>query len=386
MSKAQRPTSPVSASLHQNGAVVVDGLRKKYPRPSRRTPQVLAVDGVSFSVDQGTMFTLLGPSGCGKTTTLRCIAGLERPDAGEITVRGRTLVSTRSRINVPANERGLGMVFQSYAIWPHLNVFQNVAFPLLVLPRTRRPSRRSIRERVERVLEVVQLHHLLDRPATHLSGGQQQRLALARALVAEPMLLLLDEPLSNLDAQLREQMRFELKRLQRELGITSVYVTHDQIEALMMSRHIAVMNEGRIEQIGRPREIYDRPQTRFVASFVGVSNLLDGVIDGKRNGVYVVTTEHGEMTVASEAAFTTGTPVTVAVRPERIQILEDSGGHGGWRGVVTTRAFVGDSVDHIVRIGTSDLRVRCGPAISIPPGREVRLEFSGETASLLTRI
>src|SRR5687768_4267722 len=209
----------------------VDGLFTEYP--NEKGEIVKAAQDVSFAVPEGQLFTLLGPSGCGKTTTLRSIAGLERP------------------------RRGFGMVFQSYAIWPHMNVFQNSAFPLEVGEKSY--SRQEIREKVMRVLTAVQLDHLADREATKLSGGQQQRLALARALVMEPALLLLDEPLSNLDAKLRERMRFELKRLQRELGITTVYVTHDQSEALALSHSIAVMNEARIQQIGSPREIYELP-------------------------------------------------------------------------------------------------------------------------------
>src|SRR5437868_860053 len=214
--------------------------------------RVHAVDNVSLDVQEGELFTLLGPSGCGKTTTLRSIAGLETPDEGTISVRGRVLFSSQANTRVPANQRGLGMVFQSYAIWPHMNVYDNVAFPLQVLPRAKRPKRAEMREKVERALAVVKLDQLASREATALSGGQQQRLALARALVMEPSLLLLDEPLSNLDAKLRERMRFELKRLQRELGITTVYVTHDQSGALALSHQIAVMNRGRIEQIGAP--------------------------------------------------------------------------------------------------------------------------------------
>src|SRR5438874_4855102 len=252
--------------------------------------RVLAVDDVSFEVAAGELFTLLGPSGCGKTTTLRSIAGLEVPDEGEISVGGRVFFSSSPRIQVPANERGLGMVFQSYAIWPHMNVHKNVAFPLEVLPRQQRPSRREIRERVERVLTVVNLDHVAARQATDLSGGQQQRLALARALVMEPPLLLLDEPLSNLDAKLRENMRFELKRLQRELGITGVYVTHDQVEALAMSNRVAVMRDGRLEQVGRPREIYERPRSKFVADFIGTSNFIDGVVEARDGDRYRVQT------------------------------------------------------------------------------------------------
>ena len=210
---------------------------------------VKAAQNVSFEVPEGKLFTLLGPSGCGKTTTLRSIAGLEKPTSGEIEVAGRAVYSSSRGIFVAPNKRNFGMVFQSYAIWPHMNVFQNVAFPLEV----RKLGRREIEQKVMRVLAAVQLDHLVDRDATKLSGGQQQRLALARALVMEPQLLLLDEPLSNLDAKLRDAMRTELKRLQREFNLTTVYVTHDQTEALSLSHEIAVMSDGFIVQIGTPR-------------------------------------------------------------------------------------------------------------------------------------
>ena len=216
---------------------------------NERGEAVKAAQDVSFDVPEGKLFTLLGPSGCGKTTTLRSIAGLERPTAGEIEVGGRLVYSSGRGVFVAPNKRNFGMVFQSYAIWPHMNVFQNVAFPLEV----RKLKKRDIREKVMRVLGAVALDHLVDRDATKLSGGQQQRLALARALVMEPQLLLLDEPLSNLDAKLRDRMRIELKRLQRELNLTTVYVTHDQSEALALSHEIAVMSEGHVIQIGTPR-------------------------------------------------------------------------------------------------------------------------------------
>jgi energy-coupling factor transporter ATP-binding protein EcfA2/quercetin dioxygenase-like cupin family protein len=211
------------------------------------------------------------------------------------------------------------MVFQSYAIWPHMNVFANVAFPLQVLPRKRRPPRKELHARVERALGVVKLDHLASRPATDLSGGQQQRLALARALVMEPPLLLLDEPLSNLDAKLRDEMRFELKRLQRELGITGVYVTHDQVEALAMSNRVAVMRDGKIEQVGPPREVYERPRSRFVADFIGTSNFIDGVVRAKQDGVYTVETPDGELRVPSDADFAPGARVVVAGAGDRLE-------------------------------------------------------------------
>src|SRR5680860_789253 len=229
----------------------------------RSKPRVVAVDHVNVEVKQAQLYTLLGPSGCGKTTTLRSIAGLEKPDSGRIVVGGRVLFDARRGIDVPTHKRGLGMVFQSYAIWPHFNVSQNAAFPLTGWHRGRRMRRSEVTKRVERVLELLGLEELKDRPATKLSGGQQQRLALARALVVEPPLLLLDEPLSNLDAKLRESLRYELKRLQRELGITSIYVTHDQVEALALSTHIAVMSAGGVVQLGKPREIYENPANKF---------------------------------------------------------------------------------------------------------------------------
>src|SRR5512141_2568625 len=252
----------------------VKGLYTEYPND--RGQIVKATQNVTFEVPEGKLFTLLGPSGCGKTTTLRSIAGLERPRQGEISVSGQVVYSERTGVFVAPNKRNFGMVFQSYAIWPHMTVFQNAAFPLEV--GRARLSKKQIEERVTRVLNAVDLGQYAGRDATKLSGGQQQRLALARALVMEPKLLLLDEPLSNLDAKLRELMRFELKRLQRELKITTVYVTHDQSEALALSHQVAVMNQGRIQQIGRPRDIYENPSNQFVADFVGNTNFLDGTV------------------------------------------------------------------------------------------------------------
>jgi iron(III) transport system ATP-binding protein len=348
--------------------------------------RVFAVHDISLEVEEGELFTLLGPSGCGKTTTLRCVAGLEAPDSGEIAVADRVFFSSDKGIRVPANERGLGMVFQSYAIWPHMNVFKNVAFPLQVLPRRKRPSRKELAERVERSLAVVQLDHLASRPATDLSGGQQQRLALARALVMQPPLLLLDEPLSNLDAKLREDMRFELKRLQRDLGITGVYVTHDQVEALAMSSRIAVMRDGKIEQVGAPREVYERPRSRFVADFIGTSNFIDGSVEKREGAVYTVRTEFGVLRVRSDADFAVGAPVVVAARPEHIEITPGTNGVVGpnhWTGRIEARAFLGEVVDHVVSVGSREIRARCNSKISIPPPTAVTVTFHEEAFSLI---
>ncbi|HEX6198378.1 MAG TPA: ABC transporter ATP-binding protein [Jiangellaceae bacterium] len=365
----------------------VTELIKTFPSSRGERDQVRAVDDISFEVESGQLFTLLGPSGCGKTTTLRCVAGLETPDSGVIRVSDRTLFSSGDRVKVPANQRRLGMVFQSYAIWPHMNVFHNVAFPLEVAPRAQRPAKKDIKERVERVLSVVQLDDLATRQATDLSGGQQQRLALARALVLEPPLLLLDEPLSNLDAQLREEMRFELKRLQRELGITAVYVTHDQVEALAMSNRIAVMNAGQIQQVGRPREIYDKPASRFVAGFIGKTNFIGGTVERKEpDGVYTVSTADGALRTTSRADLPAGTTVVASIRPEHIglQRAEDADSEpNSWTGMVETRAFLGESVDHLVSLGKSTLQVRCPARVSIPPGTEVVLTFPPEQCLLI---
>jgi iron(III) transport system ATP-binding protein len=268
-----------------------------------------------------------------------------------------------------------------------MNVFKNVAFPLQVLARGKRPGRRELRERVERTLAVVKLDHLASRQATDLSGGQQQRLALARALVMEPPLLLLDEPLSNLDAKLREEMVFELKRLQRELGVTGVYVTHDQTEALAMSNRIAVMREGKIEQVGKPRDVYEAPKSRFVADFIGTSNFIDGVVEAHSDGVYLVRTPHGELRVRSEASFPVGAKVIVAARPEHVGLdrtTTNGTGPNRWQGRVEARAFLGESVDHVVSVGSREIRARCNSSISIPAPTEVTVTFREEACSLIS--
>ena len=349
--------------------------RKAAEDGAKTAPRVFAVNDVSFTVGEGEMFTLLGPSGCGKTTTLRAVAGLERPDSGRIVVGDRPLFEGDGQryLNVPANQRGLGMVFQSYAIWPHMTVFDNVAFPLQVRKRSERPGKKEIADRVSKVLETMELGHLADRQATKLSGGQQQRLALARAIVIEPPLLLLDEPLSNLDAKLRESLRYELKRLQRELGITSIYVTHDQIEALALSTSIAVMKEGSVLQLGRPREVYESPNNKFVAEFIGTSNFLPGTVVGRDGECVDVETEAGRVRLESAAQVPAGETIIAAIRPECLSIATEPSGNqvNEWRGTVTNRAFLGDAVDHILQVGQAELRVRGNPALSIEPGTEV---------------
>ena len=359
--------------------LTVQDLRKTFPPGKGGDRPVVAVDGVSFSVSEGDFFTLLGPSGCGKTTILRCIAGLEAPDEGEIAVAGRVLNSTTAGVRVRANDRGLGMVFQSYAIWPHMTVHENVAFPLTVTPRSRRRSSAEIRGRVERALGLVRLDGLGSRHATDLSGGQQQRLALARAIVMEPPLLLLDEPLSSIDAKLRSEMCFELKRLQQTLGITTVYVTHDQEEALAMSSVIAVMREGRLVQIGDPREIYANPASQFVAEFIGDANLIDGVVEERRNGACLVRTAEGLLATPNGNDFREGTPIVVVVRAERLGLEPASAAAPNrWPGVVRTPVFRGTSVDHEVAVGELQVRVRTDAARAAAVGERVTVTFPSD--------
>ncbi len=355
---------------------------------------IVACDGINFEVPAGRFFTLLGPSGCGKTTTLRCIAGLERPDSGEIALDDRPVYSSRDRLFVAPNQRSIGMVFQSYAIWPHMTVFDNVAFPLRV--GRSRVSHPTMVERVRAALAVVRLDGLEQRPATQLSGGQQQRLALARALVREPQVLLLDEPLSNLDAKLREQMRLELRQLQRQLGITTIYVTHDQVEALSMSNVVAVMHEGRIVQIGPPREIYERPKTRFVADFIGMTNLIPGRVSGLADGgasarvnreasspaaegaLYRVDTTLGSIECMIPGGAAPRSEVLVSIRPEDVAIRDGGARPGAWEATVEQVVFLGESVDCRLAVGELMLQAHAHPSLGVRRGDRVSLEFNPE--------
>lgn len=330
------------------------GRRKRRQTPHSRT-MTNAITNVTFDVEESEFLTLLGPSGCGKSTTLRCVAGLETPDEGEIVLRGETLYSRLQGVNKPTQERGLGMVFQSYAIWPHMNVERNVSFPLLATRRRVGLARREISERTLRALETVGLRELAGRSATKLSGGQQQRLALARALASAPPLLLLDEPLSNLDANLREAMRIELKRLQESLGLTVVYVTHDQAEALSLSTRIAVMEEGSIVQIGSPRDIYDNPVSEYVANFVGTSSIIPGIVISRNNAGGIIRCSFGELSVDSVEPFQAGDHVKIHVRPEHVNlytkpsIAEDL--ENTFEGRVITSSYMGDRIVHLVHMG-----------------------------------
>jgi iron(III) transport system ATP-binding protein len=351
----------------------VRAINTEYQTP--RGPAVKAAQNVSFEVPSGKLFTLLGPSGCGKTTTLRSIAGLERPVSGEIEVGGNVVYSSNRGVFVTPNRRNFGMVFQSYAIWPHMNVFENAAFPLRV--RRGWKNRKDIETKVMSVLKAVGLDHLADREATKLSGGQQQRLALARALVMEPQLLLLDEPLSNLDAKLRERMRFELKRIQRELGLTTIYVTHDQSEALALSHEIAVMNEGRIVQVGSPRDIYERPKSKFVADFIGSTNFLDGRIASRdaETGHWRAETAIGTLRVCSDATLTQGETVAISIRPEDVELTEtppaSNDPYNVAKGVIDQKVFLGEYVDLKLKVGDYLMFARAHPSLRTSTGGEV---------------
>jgi iron(III) transport system ATP-binding protein len=360
----------------------VHGLNTEYV--DGNNVRVRAARDVTFDVPEGKLFTLLGPSGCGKTTTLRSIAGLERPVEGSISVNGVTVFAANSKTFVPPNKRQFGMVFQSYAIWPHLSVFRNCSFPLEV--GSKKYSKREIEEKVMRVLTAVGLDHIADRDATKMSGGQQQRLALARALVMEPKLLLLDEPLSNLDAKLRDKMRFELKRMQRELRITTIYVTHDQEEALALSHEIAVMREGRIVQKATPREIYDLPNSKFVADFVGTTNFIEGIVlscDGP-HGHLVVDSAIGSVAVANAFACRVGDKVTISMRPENIMVHETrevAGTDNVFEGEVFTKVFLGETLDFQIQVGEQLILARVHPSHKTPVGGTIF--FSVDPASCI---
>jgi iron(III) transport system ATP-binding protein len=355
----------------------VSGLCTDYP--GERGQAIRAAQDVSFEVPQGKLFTLLGPSGCGKTTTLRSIAGLEKPRLGEISVAGEVLYSSARDLFVPPNQRGLGMVFQSYAIWPHMTVFENAAFPLRV--GRKKLSGNDLKQRVMRVLKVVALEEMAYREATKLSGGQQQRLALARALVMEPRVLLLDEPLSNLDAKLRERMRFELKRLQRDLGITTVYVTHDQSEALALSHSIAVMNAGRIEQVGSPREIYERPGSPFVADFVGTTNFIRGSVAAPdaEAGFCRVASDIGAIRARCLEELTEGERVVLSVRPEDIHLSEARPeGDNVWQGKVDQKVFLGETADFQVLVGSRSVQARAHPSLRSRVGEPIYVRIDAD--------
>jgi iron(III) transport system ATP-binding protein len=356
--------------------IEVDGLIVHYG-------DVMAVKGVSFAVRRGEHLTLLGPSGCGKTTTLRAIAGLEHPSAGEIRIGGRTVYSSSRRVNVPTEKRGVSMVFQSYAIWPHMTAFDNVAYGL----RVRRLGKQEIAEKVRWALDLVRLGELADRSAAKLSGGQQQRVALARSFVFSPTVILFDEPLANLDAKLRAEMRLEIKELQRQLGITSVYVTHDQEEALAISDRVIVMNAGIIDQIGTPNEIYDTPRSTFVAAFVGAANLIRGRLrhDLARDGLVALETPAGAIVYGVANGRIAGADSALSIRTVYPWLSREQPDAmlNAWPVRISRRVFLGDFVQYLVEWEERQLVVRRPPMEHFEEGEKVYLVVEPEHCVLL---
>jgi iron(III) transport system ATP-binding protein len=341
----------------------------------------VVVKNVSFSVGRNEHLSLLGPSGCGKSTTLRCIAGLETPIGGEIIIDGIPVFSAERRINVPTEKRNLSMVFQSYAIWPHMTVFENVAYGL----RTQRLAESEIKKGVSDTLKMVGMEDFIDRPATDLSGGQQQRVALARAYASRPKAILLDEPLSNLDARLRVHMREEIKQLQHQFHLSTIYVTHDQEEAMAISDRILVMREGNIEQSGKPLDIYDRPRSRFVADFIGAANIIAGQPQGNSAaGAPVI--KAGDVLIECAPGSKLASPDAngdhlIAVRTVYPEIRRDfSPRSNQWPAKIVRRILLGDIVNYTVAWAGGELRVHSFPNRLFEEGEEVQLHIPAERA------
>lgn len=344
---------------------------------------VNAVDHVSLEIMKGELITLLGPSGCGKTTTLRCIAGLERPDSGDVVIDGKPMFGHGF---VPPSQRNIGMVFQNYAVWPHMTVADNVAYGLK-LKKIPRPVRT---QRVREILELVGLAGLERRYPAQLSGGQQQRVALARALVGQPKVLLLDEPLSNLDAKLREKMRFEIRRLVKQLQITAVYVTHDQAEAMVISDRIAIMDSGKLIQVGSPTEIYHRPATRFVAEFIGVTNIFDGRVEhvDPARGFASVATDLGRTIcrLPNPTMISMDTTVYLSIRPEDVEVFTENPGAdvNMYKGRVIERAYLGHLLYLFIAVGKAQLRVQSHPRLGVTEAQEVYVHLDPDRCVILT--
>lgn len=365
-------TSPSPVAAGATGHLEVKSLVKYFGNDR-------AVDDISFSVPRGGFVTLLGPSGCGKSTTLMSIAGLHRINSGEIRVGDTMYTSTITGEFLPPERRDIGMVFQSYAIWPHMTVTQNVAYPLEI----RNMEKAEIDDRVADVLRLVGLTDMADKMATQLSGGQQQRAALARAIVSRPKLLLFDEPLSNLDLKLREQMRVEIKRIQKEVNITAVFVTHDQAEALVMSDEIIVMSKGLIQQRGGPLDIYARPVNRYVSDFIGVANLIDGrivrVIEGGRGEIEI---ERGGERIRLPCqlgeGLEEGAPAALCVRPENVKALRQHNGGPRLEGEVIASIFLGNCLDCRVQWGEFEWKVLAHPRERLRRGERVYIQLDPE--------
>jgi iron(III) transport system ATP-binding protein len=349
----------------------------------KRFKNVVAVNHIQLEISKGEMLTLLGPSGCGKTTTLRCIAGLEKPEEGDIVIDGEPMLSEGF---VHPSKRGIGMVFQNYAVWPHMKVYKNIVYGLKI----QKIPKREIEERAQQVLELVGLSGLEGRYPVQLSGGQQQRVALARALVGNPKVLLLDEPLSNLDAKLRERMRFEIKSLVRRMGITSVYVTHDQAEAMVISDRIAVMDSGNVVQIGAPQEIYEKPANRFVADFIGTMNFISGEVVQVLHGTdaIYVRTEFSEKMLCKTPAITAATPgekVYASIRPEDVEVFAEppQARENLFKGTIVHKAYLGNFLYFFVSVNGTMVRVQVPHHLPQEEGQELYLFLNPEKCMIL---
>ena len=361
--------------------IKLTGLTKRY---TGREVTNNAVDGIDLEIAAGKLVTLLGPSGCGKTTTLRLIAGLERATAGEIRIEDEVVNAPQRGVFVGANRRPIGIVFQSYAIWPHMTVAENVMFPL----RVQRPrvKKAEARERALTALDLVGLADLANRPAPALSGGQQQRVALARALIREPKVLLLDEPLSNLDAGLRDRMRDEIRAVQQRLGITTVFVTHDQDEALAISDEVVVINAGRVVEHGLPQEIYAWPSSEFTARFLGVSNSMEGTVRHVGDGVAEVVLSAGTMRCRCSEGLQPGNEVSVFMRPESFRLSRRQHSESAWPGHIEFSIYHGDCWDYHVRLEHEMVRVRVyKEKVGLAHGDQVFLEPDEDTALVIPR-
>ena len=335
---------------------------------SKSFGKVKAVREVTFEATEGKVLSLLGPSGCGKTTTLRCIAGFENPDRGEIYLDNRKITS------IPPEKRGIGMVFQNYALWPHMTVYGNLAFGLQI----RKVPKPEIDKRIKKVLSMVQLEGYENRYPRQMSGGQQQRIAMARALVFEPEIMLLDEPLSNLDAQLREEMRFEFTELQKKLGITAVYVTHDQAEALVISDKIVILNQGEIVQSGSPKEIYSNPKNKFVAGFIAVTSFINGRIGSftEEKKKVIVKTDDGLVIHGFNNSFDIGQKVSVAMRMNVIKFIQDENRGDKnmvniFKGKIIQSSYLGNIIDYKIRMGKWEIRTNAEAKYDFKLGEEV---------------
>ncbi len=349
----------------------------------KRFREVVAINHIGFEVNQGEMLTLLGPSGCGKTTTLRCIAGLEKPDEGDIIIDGKPMLSKGF---VPPSKRGIGMVFQNYAVWPHMKVFNNIVYGL----KLQKIPRPEMRQKAEKVLHLVGLEGLEDRYPAQLSGGQQQRVALARALVTNPKVLLLDEPLSNLDAKLREELRFEIKSLVRRMDITSVYVTHDQAEAMVISDRIAVMDSGNVVQLGTPKEIYEKPANKFVADFIGTTNFIAGEIVriSADNRTAVMRTKFNrELTCQTSdiEATSRNMEVNASIRPEDVEVFTQPPDipENLVKGTIAHKAFLGNFLYFFVDVEGTMIRVQVPHHLPQEEGEELYLFLNPQKCMIL---